>query len=119
MPRKKKSHKPKVNKSAFVRDLPATLSAAEVVQKAKGAGITITDKHVYVIRSKAKVAKAGRSASRRGRPPKVTTAKTKSLATGRASSLAVQFVDAALDLGLARAEGLLASLRGKLKHVIG
>ena len=114
----KKNHKPKVNKSAFVRDLPATLSAAEVVQKAKAAGIAITDKHVHVIRSKARVAKAGKPV-RRGRPPKFVTARTKSQATGRASSIAVQFVDAALDLGLARAEELLANLRGKLKHVIG
>jgi len=113
----KKNHKPKVNKSAFVRDLPATLSAAEVVQKAKAAGITITDKHVHVIRSNARMAKAG-PARRRGRPPKVEMAKTKSQETGRGSSLAVQFVDAALDLGLARAEELLANLRGKLTHVV-
>jgi len=45
-------------------------------------------------------------------------AKTKSQETGRGSSLAVQFVDAALDLGLARAEELLPNLRGKLRHMI-
>jgi hypothetical protein len=39
-----------MNKSAFVRSLPM-LPASEVVKQAKARGITITAKHVYVIRS--------------------------------------------------------------------
>jgi hypothetical protein len=44
----------RVNKSAFVRALPETLSAAQVVAKAKEAGITLSEKHVSVIRSLAR-----------------------------------------------------------------
>jgi hypothetical protein len=54
----------KKNKSAFIRNLPSTLSAAEVVAKAKAAGITFDDKYVYRIRSLARGKK--KSASKPG-----------------------------------------------------
>lgn len=41
----------KMNKSAWVRSQPSTLSAAAIVSKAKAAGIQITDKYVYRVRS--------------------------------------------------------------------
>jgi len=41
----------KVNKSAWIRSQPATLSAAEVVTKAKGEGITLSVGQVYTARS--------------------------------------------------------------------
>ena len=44
------------NKSAFVRGPPGTLRPKEVVAKAKAAGMTLTEKHVQVTRSKAKQA---------------------------------------------------------------
>jgi hypothetical protein len=68
---KKVSSKP--SKSAFVRGLPTTLSAKEVVAKAKAAGLQISDRYVHVIRSIAKrSAKNGNGATtvvrRGGRP---------------------------------------------------
>jgi hypothetical protein len=68
----KSSRKP-LSKSAFVRGLPATLPAKEVVAKAKSAGLTLSDRYVHVIRSIAKrSAKQGGSdakvARRGGRP---------------------------------------------------
>ena len=42
-----------VNKSAFVRALPATTPGAEVVAKAKAQGIKISLAYVYGIRAKA------------------------------------------------------------------
>jgi hypothetical protein len=40
----------KQSKSDFIRQQPASLSAAEVVAKAKGAGIALTDNLVYMVR---------------------------------------------------------------------
>jgi hypothetical protein len=50
----KKSDSTRPNKSAFVRNLPADLSAKEVVAKAKEAGLTLTEAYVYTIRSASK-----------------------------------------------------------------
>jgi hypothetical protein len=49
-----KSPKPTVSKSDFVRSQPSTLSAAEVLAKAKEAGIKLTPQLVYKVRSDAK-----------------------------------------------------------------
>ena len=48
----------KQTKTAYVLSLPRTLSAKEVVAKGKAAGISLSDAHVYAIRS-AKKRKAG------------------------------------------------------------
>ncbi len=68
---KKTSPKKKpVNKSAFVRSLPRTMPGADVVKKARAAGINISLAYVYGIRAKSKAKGPG---ARRGpgRPPKV------------------------------------------------
>jgi hypothetical protein len=43
-----------INKSAFVRSLPSSMPAADVVKAAKAKGITLTDKYVHTIRYNAK-----------------------------------------------------------------
>jgi hypothetical protein len=69
----KKSSRKTPSKSAFVRGLPATLPAKEVVAKAKAAGLTLSDRYVHVIRSIAKRAAkqgaGGAKAVRRGGRP--------------------------------------------------
>jgi hypothetical protein len=57
----------KVNKSEYVRGLPVTLSAKEVVAKGKAAGISLTVAHVYAIRSKSKTSKGGGGGARGAR----------------------------------------------------
>jgi hypothetical protein len=62
-----------LSKSAFVRGLPASMPAKEVVAKAKAAGLTLSDRYVHVIRSIAKrAAKNGHAVAqgprRGGRP---------------------------------------------------
>jgi hypothetical protein len=52
-----KSTKKLQNKSAFIRSLGSTVSAAEVVAKAKAAGISLSEKYVWNIRAAAKAAK--------------------------------------------------------------
>ena len=67
---KKRHESSKVtNKTAFVLGLPASMSAKEVIDKGKAAGIKLTDRYVYSIRSKAKV-RGTTAPARRGRPPK-------------------------------------------------
>jgi hypothetical protein len=116
MPKTKKAP----SKTAFVLSLAKDMPASEVVAKAKAAGLELTDRYVYVIRSKAK-GRAGKPTGRRGRPPKAAGAKRgpKPRATsGSPVALGTQFLEMALDLGLARAEELLVSLRSKVQQAL-
>ncbi|MDB4976350.1 MAG: hypothetical protein JWN48_4691 [Myxococcaceae bacterium] len=84
--KKKTTTKPYGNKTKFVLGLSRDLSAKEVVAEAKKNGITITEAHVYKIRSTAK-AKGGKAP---GRPAKATksagrASKTTATKRGRAS----------------------------------
>jgi hypothetical protein len=84
-----------VNKSAFVRSLSGSLSAAEVIDRGKAKGIRLSAAQVYTIRANAR-RKGGSSKG------------------GRASeSKEAEFIATALDLGHARAEALIQSLRRK------
>lgn len=105
------------NKTAFVLNLPASMSAKEVIDKGKAAGIKLTDRYVYSIRSKAKV-RGTTVPARRGRPPKNALSGLAVKTGGRPGSLDAQFIDLALDLGLSRAEGLLTALRSRVKQAI-
>ena len=95
------------NKSAFIRSLPRSLSASEVVAKGKAAGLTFSDKYVYTIRAKGP--KLGRPKVGR---PKGSKNKPGPKPKGNAEA---QFVDAALNLGLAKAEGILARVRSAIR----
>ena len=78
MAAKKPSSKKPMNKTAFVRSLPSSMPGAEVVKKAKEAGLKISVGYVYSIRAKTHAkrrssapAAAGAPAKRGpGRPPK-------------------------------------------------
>jgi hypothetical protein len=63
--KKKTATKTYGNKTKFVLGLPRDLSAKQVVDEAKKQGITITEAHVYKIRSTAKT-KTPKSASGKG-----------------------------------------------------
>lgn len=81
------------SKAAFVRSLSKTLTAKEVVAKAKAAGIKLSTAYVYVLRSKS-------SGPKRGKPgPKPK------------GDLDQQFLSVALDLGIGRASELLGKIR--------
>jgi hypothetical protein len=51
------------SKTSFVKSLPATMPAKEVIARGKAAGISLTEMYIYSIRSKSK-AKAGARAPR-------------------------------------------------------
>lgn len=107
----KKKAKSTMTKTAFVKSQPATLSAKEVVQKAKAAGITITDKYVYNIRSMAKTKKGATKLGRpKGSKNKAPSAKT----TKRGASSGddeMAFKRLVLSIGLPKAEAYLSDLK--------
>lgn len=53
-------------KADFVRALPATMPAKEVVDKAKDAGLKLTTAYVYVIRSQARTGTSKAEPAARG-----------------------------------------------------
>ena len=82
--KKKTTTKPYGNKTKFVLGLSRDLSAKEVVSEAKKNGITITEAHVYKIRSTAK-AKGGKGPGRpaKSAASKATKGSAKKAARGR------------------------------------
>jgi hypothetical protein len=95
------------SKTAFVLGLSSTMPAKEVLSKAKAAGFALSEKYVYVIRSKAKAKRKGKRGP--GRPPKAAGS------TSSNGAMDARFAAVALDLGLARAEEILRSVRSKAR----
>jgi hypothetical protein len=99
----KSPNTPKINKSAWIRSQSANLSAADVVSKAKEAGIKLTVAQVYTTRSEAKRKGArGLKVAKRGpgRP------KAKAEANG-GGDLRHKFVSIAVRIGTDEAQRLL------------
>ena len=105
-----KSDEKKTTKAAFVRAIPDSVPAKEVVAKAKAAGITISEKHVYVIRSGARK-KAGK-----GSTPKVRRAVASDHAP--ASSDETSFRKLVLALGIPKSKAIVADIEKKLNELI-
>jgi hypothetical protein len=105
---KKKAASKPVNKSAFVRALPANMPAKDVVEKAKAQGMKISVAYVYSIRT---AAKAG--ARRAG----TIDGSGKSFGGGGRVEDLLRAV--AAELGLSRAIGLLQAEQAKVRAVLG
>src|SRR5437660_1731815 len=117
MPRKKKSDTAAaqaaesaqpMSKSDFIRSLPTSMTTGEVIAKAKEAGFEVSHSLVYMTRNKPKPSK------RRGRPAgasrRPVAARTR---TTSATSIEAKFADIVAEIGLARAEEMLRSVRAK------
>lgn len=102
---RKPNQKVKVNKTAWVQSLPASMPAKEVVAKAKSEGFTISPAQVYTARSKAK-SKGPSPATRRAAAPAVPAK-----GTSKATSNSSEFRRLVLMIGIAQAEAELASLK--------
>ncbi len=123
-----------LNKSAFVRSLPASLSAKDVIARAKAAGLSLTEHYVYNVRSQAKAKgtiaggtkqaaagakkaaagtkKSGGGAKKSGGRSNVKSA----FVLAQPASLSVkEIVAAAKKAGLSISAALVYSLRGKRK----
>jgi hypothetical protein len=103
-----------VNKSAFVRSLSGSLSAAEVIDRGKAKGIRLSAAQVYTIRANARRKGTSKPGGRVSAGDIGRALRSSKRGGGRASeSKEAEFIATALDLGLARAEALIQSLRRK------
>jgi hypothetical protein len=96
----------RVSKAAFVRSLPATTPAKEVVAKAKAAGLSLTEPYVYNVRATSKRA----TGEPRGRGP------------GRpAASHGVEGLLRAVasNIGLARSLEILQAEHERVRRLLG
>ena len=123
MPKKPKaSITPKINKSAWIRGQPGTLSAADVVSKAKQAGIKLSVAQVYTTRSEAKrkgtrAAASGAAVAPRG------VGRPKAKLDMAVKDLRHEFVSIAVRIGTDEAQRLLdrivdvqTPMRGSAAH---
>ena len=104
-----KSGEKKTTKAAFVRAIPDSVPAKEVVAKAKAAGITISEKHVYVIRSGARK-KAGKGSAEKTGRTRADRAPT--------SSDEASFRKLVLALGIPKSKAIVADVERKLNELI-
>lgn len=114
------------SKSDFIRAQPPELSASEIVDKAKAAGIDLTAQLVYVVRSVAR-----RKQPRRPRAGKVAPVAIATTSRSRRSSrdvarasesegagaLSQQFLALVTDIGLLHAEKLLHAFRVEIGSI--
>ncbi len=107
----------KLSKKDYVLSLPKGLSAAEVVDKAKGDGISLTSSYVYKVRGKGKTVRRNARAAKKpvATPAARAQAKAGVRATPRTGSPEERFVDLVLDIGLTRAGELLSTIKERVK----
>ncbi len=111
MPRAKKKTAPKsaaakINKSAWIRSQPASMSAKEVFEKAKSEGIKLSVAQVYTARSSAK--KAGKSSTPKGQGGRPKGGKTiKAEIAGDLNAIR----RAVFEHGFAKVDAFLAELK--------
>ncbi|HSQ68098.1 MAG TPA: hypothetical protein VLM85_33035 [Polyangiaceae bacterium] len=91
-------------KAEFVRALPATMPAKEVVEKAKEAGLKLSPAYVYVIRSQGRAAGSDQ--------PKEPRAKAAS------KGAEARLLAAAGELGLTRSIELLQAEKARLVRLL-
>jgi hypothetical protein len=89
------------------------LSAAEVIARGKTKGIRLSAAQVYTIRANAR--RKGPSASKTNGRTARTKSTARNIKLGRGvDAREAEFIAAALDLGLTKAEALIAALRTKV-----
>jgi hypothetical protein len=122
----KKSSKEQ-SKADFIRSLPVSMPALEVVEKGKAAGMKFITAYVYNVRSGARAGVVSRTSAitRAGNTPVAkkilaSTATKQAATNGLASaSKETSFRRLALDLGLERAKDLLAEMERAIEAVVG
>jgi hypothetical protein len=100
-----------MSKTAFVLSQSRRLSARDVAERAKKAGLTINEKYVYVVRSNARRKKGGRG---RGRGRAAVAAPAASIGTPAER----EFRRLAIQLGVKKAEELLSDTKKKVASLI-
>jgi hypothetical protein len=103
-------------KAAFVAKFPATKPATDIVKEARKAGLTMSEKFVYKLRAKGKVARRGQG------PARKPTTRTNGIARGPAPTMDAKptsaheahFAAAIVDLGFEQAQATLARVRDRI-----
>ena len=116
------SQKPAQSKAEFVRRLPLSTPAKEVIAQAKAAGISISETHIYGIRSAAKAARTKIALARKSTAPTPHPAPTANASSPapKANGKAEDLLRAvAAELGLGTAIALLQDERARVRAVIG
>jgi hypothetical protein len=119
-----KAPKKTISKTAFVRNLPSTMPALKVVEKAKEAGFVLTAQYVYKVRSLTKSAKARtKSASTTGAKKasgsrKVAASKGTKKSAAPAASHEAAFRKFVLQLGVQKSKALLNDVERKLRALV-
>jgi hypothetical protein len=106
------------SKADFVREQPSDLSAKEVVAKAKEAGLTLTENHVYAVRAGARKKAKDRSKATPKKPamatrPKAATPKKGPAPAPRIASgttLKGQLRQILKEMGMAEARKVIAEV---------
>jgi hypothetical protein len=112
----KKSESNRPNKSAFVRSLPADLSAKEVVAKAKEAGLTLTDAYVYTIRS---ASKRGSDEPKRGPGrPKGSKASAQPAPSASLKHAEAQVMSWIIEHGAPAVTSMIENVKAKLRKLV-
>jgi hypothetical protein len=118
MPRATTVKKPTPSKSDFVRSQPATLSATEVLAKAKAAGLKLTPQLVYKVRGSTKTNGKARTvvAANRTAPPTSGKTTNKSAFVRAHQSLSPkEIVEKAKAAGIKLEVGYVYNVRGAAK----
>jgi hypothetical protein len=106
------------SKAAFVRSLPRTMRARDVVARAKAAGIELNEKYVHRVRSMSggkKRRKGGAAPAPAAAAPRAAAAPAAHAAT---PSSEVQFRKLVLDIGVSRARQLVDDVQKKVEALI-
>ena len=93
------------SKAEFVRGLPASMPAKEVVEKAKEASLKLTTAYVYVIRSQARTGTKKKSSASNGAPRPSKDAEARLIA-------------AASELGLKRSIAVLEAEKERIIRLL-
>ena len=108
----------KLTKAAFVRSLPDTMPAKDVVAQGVSAGLEYSEKYDYNTRSSARVKPAARAAAPRAAAVKAAPAAVSHAPAASGGSSEAAFRKLVLDLGIARAKSLLSEVESKLAALI-
>jgi hypothetical protein len=103
------------SKSDFVRAQPASMTAAEIIAKAKAAKMTLTSSLVYAVRGR-KTSKVERH--RGGPQKKVGGRRTAGGTPVPAGGTELSFRKLAFDLGINRSRELLNELEQRLREIV-
>jgi hypothetical protein len=112
-----------VSKTAYVRGLPESMPAEEVVAKAAAEGIALSKNHVNTIRSLARTAaakKVGKGPAKRGpgRPRKVVSNGAHEAHEASVGGFEAQLAELVLDHGVRRVEEALGAIRERLQALL-